>query len=126
MNDLVIQASERTPNIIFNISENILIIKGRSLPEDVFEFFQPVLDWLDSYFQQVEDQVQFTFSLEYFNTASAKIIVDILKKIKNAQQNNVDINVLWYYAEYDEDMEEVARKLSEIIGVDMDIRILDN
>ena len=125
MNDLIIQSSERTPSITFNISENNLTIKGRSQPEDVLGFFKPVLDWLDTYFKQVKDQVEMSFNLEYFNTASAKIVVDILMRIKTAQQNGVDVKILWYYEEYDEDMKEAAEHLSEIVGIDLDIRPLD-
>ena len=125
MNDLIIQSSERTPSITFNISENNLTIKGRSQPEDVLGFFKPVLDWLDTYFKQVKDQVEMSFNLEYFNTSSAKIVVDILMRIKTAQQNGVDVKILWYYEEYDEDMKEAAEHLSEIVGIDLDIRPLD-
>ena len=43
METLKIAATEDTPNVVFDYENGEFIISGRSLPEDVTTFYQPVL-----------------------------------------------------------------------------------
>ena len=49
METIKIQGSEDTPKIILDAGNEILEISGRSLPEDVSSFYEPVLNWLNEY-----------------------------------------------------------------------------
>jgi len=112
MTTLFIEGTEDTPEINFDGNTLQFTISGRSLPEDVTSFYQPVTSWLDV----------FHFKLEYFNTASSKVILDILMKIEeivNDKQSN--LSVKWHHQESDEDMLEAGEEYKELVSVPFEI-----
>ena len=113
MEILNLEGTEDTPKIILDKSNGIFEISGRSLPEDSAEFYQPVLDWLAEYAGSSNPKTDFVFKLEYFNTASSKLILDVLSKLENIDS----ITVHWYYHEDDEDMEEAGQEFAELVEV---------
>lgn len=114
-----LEGTEDTPKIVLDKANNIFEISGRSLPEDSAEFFQPVLDWLEEYNEERNPQTVFTFKLEYFNTASSKLILDILSKLEEIE----GAKVIWYFHEDDEDMEEAGEEFSELVDVPFDFKV---
>lgn len=116
MEILNLEGTEDTPKIILDKANGIFEISGRSLPEDSAEFFQPVLDWLDAYAESPNPKSEFVFKLEYFNTASSKLILDVLSKLEDVSGATVN----WYFHEDDEDMEEAGEEFSELVEVDFE------
>ncbi len=106
-----------TPKIDFDPETGILIIEGKSFPPDVKEFYADVLEWLDEYMQKPAPQTELTLKLDYFNTASSKIILDILYKMEDLYKSGQPVIVKWYYPEDDEDMKETGLEYAEIIKV---------
>ena len=82
MEILKIESSEDNPQIILDRESNILEISGRSLPEDVNTFYEPMMSWIEEYAKDPHDTTIFNFKLTYFNTASSKIILDILTQFE--------------------------------------------
>jgi hypothetical protein len=106
-----LEGTEDTPKIILDKDKGLFEISGRSLPEDAAEFYAPILEWLDKYQSAPNPETNFLFKLEYFNTASSKLILDILSKLDNI----AGTRVTWYYHEDDEDMEEAGEEFSELV-----------
>lgn len=113
-----LEGTEDTPKILLDKSNKIFEISGRSLPEDSAEFFQPVIDWLDEYGKDPLDETVFDFKLEYFNTASSKLILDVLTCLEDID----GVRVVWYYYEDDEDMEEAGEEFSELVDVEFQLK----
>ena len=80
METIKILGTDDTPHVILDPDNEIFEISGRSLPEDVTAFYEPVLTWLDEYAQNPNSKTVFTFRLVYFNTASSKLLLDILMR----------------------------------------------
>lgn len=118
MDILKLDGTEDTPQIIMDKANKVFELSGRSLPEDSAEFFQPVLDWLDSYKGAPNNSTTFTFKLEYFNTASSKLILDILSKLEEVEGASVE----WFFHEDDEDMEEAGEEFSELVDVPFEFK----
>jgi hypothetical protein len=123
MNSLVIQKTDSTPEISF-LNKGELKITGRSLPEDVHKFYDPLIDWV----KMLEtSKVKIDLKLEYLNTSSTKKILNLLIALdENKNINEVDIN--WYYEFDDLEMEDLGgiykdelkrAKFSLIEGVDI-------
>ncbi|MBQ5513471.1 MAG: SiaC family regulatory phosphoprotein, partial [Bacteroidales bacterium] len=53
----------------------------------------------------------------YFNTASSKLLLDILMKLEQLSEDGNDVLVRWYYPEDDEDMQEAGEEYSDIVDV---------
>jgi len=115
---LDICGTEDTPEIKYNPAGNCFTLSGRSLPEDVTEFYKPVFEWLEEFSSNVSNPATFQFKLEYFNTASSKIILDILMKLEElCSENNNKITIEWYYNESDDDMLEAGEEYKELVEV---------
>ncbi|MEA3450753.1 MAG: DUF1987 domain-containing protein [Bacteroidota bacterium] len=114
-----IQGTDDTPKVILDPNPNdpIFEISGRSLPEDVVAFYEPILEWFDDYAQSPLDKTVFDFKLEYFNTASSKLLLDVLLKLEDMFDDENDILVRWHYPEDDEDMEEAGEEYADIVEV---------
>lgn len=125
MDALRIEGTDETPEINFDPSANVFKMSGRSLPEDVKLFFGPVFEWLDGYFGSPNDTSVFEFELEYFNTASSKMILDVLMKIEGAKNDGKDVKIVWFFDEDDEDMEEAGEEYAELIEVPFELKELD-
>ena len=103
MEPIVIEPSSHSPLIEFNPDGN-LKMEGRSIPEDVFRLFDPLINFAT----QLKDvDVTFNVNLEYFNTATSKQLLELFKHIDaNNKVGNVLIN--WHFEEGDEDSVEMA------------------
>lgn len=111
------EGTEDTPKIILDKTNKIFEISGRSLPEDSSEFYKPILSWMVSYAKDPLPETIFDFKLEYFNTASSKMILDLLTELEEIK--NTKIN--WYFFEDDEDMEEAGEEFSELVELDFEL-----
>ena len=117
MEILKIESSEDNPQIILDRESNILEISGRSLPEDVNTFYEPMMSWIEEYAKDPHDTTIFNFKLTYFNTASSKIILDILTQFEEIIEEGHRVMVRWHYPEEDEDMMEAGEEYSEMVDV---------
>ena len=117
MEAIKIKGTEDTPNVILDAAANIMEISGRSLPEDVSSFYGPILGWINEYSKNPNPITVFSFKLVYFNTASSKLILDILMKLEELKNHNNEILVKWYYPEDDEDMQEAGNEYADIVEV---------
>ncbi|HKK62667.1 MAG TPA: DUF1987 domain-containing protein [Bacteroidales bacterium] len=121
METLKIAPTEDTPEVNMDVDNNKFMFSGRSLPEDVVNFYQPVLDWLDAFEASPIENAEFEFKLEYFNTASSKLILDILLKINDIFEDGTPLKVKWYYMEMDIDLEEAGEEYSELVEVPFEL-----
>jgi len=117
METIKIQGSEDTPKIILDAANEILEISGRSLPEDVSSFYEPVLNWLTEYTENPNKKTIFNFKLTYFNTASSKLLLDILMKLEEMHEKGQEVLIRWHYPEDDEDMAEAGEEYADIVDV---------
>lgn len=106
------------PGIILNKEEKIFKIFGKSCPIDAINFYTPILEWFDEYIKDPLENTVLDIQLNYFNTATAKALLKILKKIEQLHEAGYSAKVRWFYPQYDEDMEETGRDFNQIINVD--------
>ena len=103
MNSLVIHKTDSTPEISF-LQKGELKITGRSLPEDVHKFYDPLIDWVK---QLNVKKVKVDLKLEYLNTSSTKKILNLLIAL-DENENVSEININWYYEFDDLEMEDLG------------------
>lgn len=118
MDTLNIAGTEDTPSIILNNETGEYTFSGRSLPEDVTTFYQPVIDWLNGFAETPKNGAKFNFKLEYFNTASSKILLDILMQLEEINDaSEAGFTVIWHYQESDPDMKEAGEEYADIVSI---------
>lgn len=118
METLIIAGTEDTPTINFDYNAGQFIVSGRSLPEDVTSFYAPVMKWLEQFASAPKDGVKFDFKLEYFNTASSKILLDLFMKLEEiSDDSGKKFTIAWYYQDSDPDMKEAGEEYAELVSV---------
>ena len=117
METLKIQGTEDSPQVMLDSGENIFELSGRSLPEDVNTFYEPVLSWIEEYAKAPQENTIFNFKLTYFNTASSKVILDILSQFEEMIEDGHKVLVRWHFPNEDEDMQEAGEEYAEMVDV---------
>jgi hypothetical protein len=117
METLLIQQTDDSPRIVLDPVDKLFEISGKSLPEDVLEFYQPVLDWLNAYKEEPDSKTIFNIRLIYFNTASSKLIMDIFLIFEEMVEEDHEVLIKWHSHHTDEDMQEAGKEFEEMIAV---------
>lgn len=125
MEPLIIQGTTNTPAVRFNKQNNKFFISGVSLPENVLEFYQPVIDWIETYFASPNPETIFEFKFSYLNTASSKIVSNILQILDEHHIKGVKVSVAWYYDFEDAEIKELGQDFSEIMDVPMELMVTE-
>lgn len=121
MEPINIKGAQDTPEVILDKENNIFKMEGKSFPADVGIFYKPIIDWIDDYSDSPLDKTTFILKMDYFNTASSKVILDILYKLEDMSLDGKEILVKWYYPDDDEDMMETGEEYDEIVDVPFEL-----
>jgi hypothetical protein len=117
MNTYYTGGTSKTPEINLNPENGDLLFKGRSIPENSIEFYQPIFKWMETYSESPAEYTTLHMQLEYFNTASSKCLLDIFKKLEKVKSTGKPVIVKWYYEDDDEDMLEAGEDYESIINI---------
>ncbi len=102
MKELVIKKTPNTPSVIFNPESGLMKIEGRSIPENPGDFFDPLIEWLEEYFENPVKTTNFELNLEYVNSGSSKYLLGIFRILKKKHDEGKNCQINWYYEEDDE------------------------
>jgi hypothetical protein len=111
MENLVIPFKKRSPQIDFKTSGELSIF-GNCFPEDPKGFFRPILDWMEEFRANHKGDVNLTVDLNYVNTSSIKILLELIQGVTDNFKSKAKIN--WIYEIEDEDMLEVGEDLEKV------------
>jgi hypothetical protein len=128
MESLIIRPGQSTPSINFDLHTGRFELSGTSRPEDVISFYKPVIAWLEELESEVLAKtgtgaeiknIQLDFRLDYFNSASSKFILKILRIIRSFTEAEKNISASWYY---EEQMKEDGEYLAEAADMEFDFQ----
>jgi hypothetical protein len=119
LKDLHIGPTDNSPEIILK-SEGTILIRGRGLVINRFEFFDDVSGWVSDYVKNPADNTRVILSFEYVNSYSIGFVVAILKTLKAVIKNDDSrLSVSWYLEEDDEDIMERGLHLAHVTDLPM-------
>jgi hypothetical protein len=111
MEPIFIESSHYHPLIEFHPNGRLLM-EGRSIPEDVTKLFNPLLEFAKDLEQK---EIIFDINLDYFNTATSKKLLELLKCIDNNHHVETFF-VNWHYDADDEDSLEMGEIYEESLS----------
>lgn len=124
MHALFLKPTDFTPLVNFDLSGGKFEIIGESRPENTGKFYTQLTEWLTSLRQElvansIEKELIFDFKFDYFNSTSAKYILDLLAILQEISTplNKVNIIVRWHYDKLDEDMRESGEEFSHLVSL---------
>lgn len=122
MEPLQLEGNFEMPTVSCNAQEGKIEIKGRSIPPHPLDFYQQIFDWWEKYTQEKPSQTEIEISLEYFNTASFKYIMHLLRLANEFHTSgNGEVKLNWYYEEDDEDLMETGELIQETFAMPVEI-----
>lgn len=134
MEKLIIEATVNSPRIVLDPEEIKFEFSGESRPENVRNFYLPVLEWLEKFSthqsglndSERTPALNCLFNFEYFNSTSAKYILDIFKSLNTLHSLGIALDIKWFYEEDDEDMLEVGEEMSRMSKLKFEYVISEN
>src|ERR1700693_3792540 len=98
MDPINIAKTARTPRIDFDFAGNQFVIAGESYPEDVSAFYGPLLQQMTDFFDELSNaEVSFRFELIYFNSSTAKIVMELFEALEEAAASGNQVVITWVY-----------------------------
>jgi hypothetical protein len=116
MKELKISPTKHSPEILLN-PDGIIKIRGRSIHENVTDFFAPVEKWITRYIEVPADITCVDITLEYFNSASAKVFIHLLQLVTYVTLKHKKFIFNWYYEDGDEDILERGEYFASVLDV---------
>jgi hypothetical protein len=114
METLYIPGTDDCPEITLDKKNGVFEIKGRSLPEDVIDFYTRVFSWLEQYVSDPNDLSVFKIRVEYFNSASQRALNEIFTILSRIPVKGKKVEIEWYYFEEDDEMKESGHEYADI------------
>ena len=113
MQNLVIEETKYTPKIVLDAESGVIELRGKSYPENTFEFYKPMMEWLEEYFDSnAKEKTVVNMEIIYFNSSSSKLFFDFFDLLDEAKDEH-DIEVNWIYDEENESALEAGEDFIE-------------
>lgn len=120
------EGSLTTPSVLFDPKNGVIELKGKSIPENSFEFYEPLYNWLNEYSQSPQKETKVKLSMEYFNTSSSKEFMKFFQKLEDLHKSDLtNISIEWYHESDDEEMMEMGESLRREVDIPIDIIAID-
>ncbi len=113
MENLKIEETKYTPSINLDAQKGLFELVGKSYPENTFEFYKPMMDWVEEYFESnAQEKTVVNLEIIYFNSSSSKLFFDFFDLIEEASEDN-SIEINWIYDEENESALEAGEDFKE-------------
>ncbi|MBI9066231.1 MAG: DUF1987 domain-containing protein [Salinivirgaceae bacterium] len=115
METLILKATKTNPYICFDPSSKKYEISGQSFPENPMVAFDPIFDWLSNNLAKLDHQMELTLQVDYFNSASNRLLLKMFRILEVQVQAGKDIRILWNYE--DEEIQNDGIIFSRIVNI---------
>ncbi len=123
MNALILDATEYTPLVILDPTNNRFEITGESSPEDSVQFYSLLGKWFKEFMDQAElsgnspgaKEITLAFQLSYITSSSLRSIYDLLSHVNARKTESQLVKVKWVHDREDEDIANSGLQLSRML-----------
>ena len=115
-----VEDTRTTPHVSIDLGQ--ITIKGRSIPEDAFEFFEPVVEACREYIKKPAKHTIVLIHLEYVNSGSKKYLTNIFTVLEKSYLDGNGYEITWTYDSDDEAMLDLGNDLKGIIKIPISIK----
>lgn len=111
---LSIDETPRSPRVLLDPAAGTLALSGESYPEDASAFYGPILQQVAQVLARA-DETPFTVDVRfiYFNSSSAKAIMNLFRMLEEAAERGRPVKVNWFYDPDDDLMAEMGEDFAE-------------
>lgn len=108
--------TEKTPTVSLDLSSGRLSLSGCSIPENADRFFGPLYEMVERYTHTPASKTTVLVALTYFNSSSAKYLLDIFKCLEDLHASGRSkVQLEWCHAPGDLDMAEAGHDYRSLL-----------
>lgn len=122
MEEFYLESTLDSPEMEFSPVRGYLRIEGKSIPEDSAKLYQTLTEAISNYAKSPNAKTVVDIKLEYFNTSSTKSILEILKVLKTIRNNGNEVDINWFFDEFDEEIEESGVDFANLLGIPFNLK----
>lgn len=115
MENILLEATDKTPRIEGDLEKGTFSIEGRCLPENAKIFYTPILDWLELLSDSKAELIRVDLAIEYYNTSTSKVLLEIFKRFKDLSDTK-NVEMYWHYEDDDIEMMEIGENFRDLVG----------
>jgi len=116
-----LDANKTTPAVAADPATGLFTMRGDSYPENSYEFFGPLIEWIEAYLDQGGAALKLELKIVYMNTSSVKAMMDIFDLLEDAHNQGKPIGVAWYYDPRNERVVEMIEEFKEDCSFPFDV-----
>lgn len=114
MDNIKLTGTDRTPEIDFDYASNRFCLGGFSYPENVKDFYGPIIDPLLQYLRTLKGAtIQVIFSYNYYHSSSAQVLYNLFDAMEDCVKNDNVVNITWCFETGDDSMQESGEDWAE-------------
>ena len=117
MDALILEKGKDTFGVTLDKENKKFLFEGRSIPENSVAFFKPIVEWLEEYAKSPVDETIVNMDFVYFNTSTAKLILDVLSVFDKVKKAGNEVKVIWHYMEEDYDILEAGEEYATMVSI---------
>ena len=117
-----IPGTEKTPAVLFDPTTGQFELSGCSVHENAHAFFKPLLLEVAAYAKAPAGSTRVRIAMTYFNSSSAKYILDLLRLLDEAHvAGTSQVSLEWLHEPDDLDMEEAGQDYVELLEMPVEV-----
>lgn len=117
MSAFEVAATDRSPRVLIDRERSRVEFEGESYPENVVDFYAPVIGELRSFLQAARGRdILAVFKFKYFNSSSAKVIFNMVDLLDVAGESNTVV-IKWFADAEDDVMIEFGEDLQDDVDL---------
>ncbi len=117
MDRLYIAPTDYTPKVLLDPKSGVFEISGCSLPDDTLKFYMPIIQWTEHYAQHPNPQTVFVIALDFVNSSSSKMLIDLLFTLQKITQKGGEVELHWKYDAQDDVIETIGICIQESTNI---------
>lgn len=115
METLIVKATKTNPYICFDPSNKKYEISGQSFPENPYDAFDPIFNWLNKNISKLDHTMKINIQADYFNSASNRLLLKMFRILGVQIQAGKQIKVVWKYE--DEEIQNDGVIFSRLVNI---------
>lgn len=121
---LFIDKTPHTP--LMKFENGVLLISGRSIPEDSMSLYEPLLKYITEYTYNPLPHTEANIYLEYSNSSTNRSLMLVFELFQKLYSLGNDVSINWYYMKGDDEMIALGEDLKSLWKIPFEIKEVDS
>jgi len=121
IDSILIPETTDSPLVEFDTQNSTLLIKGKSLLENTYDFYGPVLSSVNKFVNQTGKSLKVDVCFDYLNSSTSRYFMELLMILENSDGDHI---INWLYEDGDDVIEEKGEQFKSLVELDFIMTIL--